>query len=323
MFQSTVLPLTLWATLWTLSCALSAAYAAPVSQGETAPTALCVDTGQVRIPRLCATVVLRYKIDALMDVPLSAYGLNWSPSSWTFTLPDGSTKALPPDRLPTPLAKALSAATLQLKGTALVDFSAHEPLQYLQYQTNATPTQNKTSWTGASRSPMDKWLFTPGHCQDGPHHPMDPVKAMALYQLGVKSLSIDPRTSASLCKTGTVVSQLDTAIHTLERLCQAEASHPATPPSGLCRAQPLADARDATATRAAALSAQQTQQARWAALLDEGVPVQSARPTMALLDTLTLPAAVPSLASRCPSTQPADASCAPAQTVSSATHFPD
>lgn len=307
MFQSTALTL----TLWTLTGAVSAACAAPVSQGETAPTALCVDTGQARIPRLCANVVVRYKIDALMDVPLAAYGLSWAPTSWTFMLPDGTSKTLPPDRLPAALAKALSIATLQLKGTAQVDFSAHEPLQYLQYQTNTTTAHNKNGWTGASRSPMDKWLFMPGHCQDGPHQPMDPVKAMALYQLGVKSLSIDPRTNASLCKVGTVVSQLDGAIRALDRQCQAEAGHPSATASGLCHPQPVEQARDGS-------SAQQT---RWAALLDEGVPVQSPRPTMALLDSPAT--APPSLANRCAPGSTAQTACGNVQTVSSATHFPD
>lgn len=298
MFQPLVTTLTLWAA----SCALSGAWAAAVSQGETPSTPLCVDTGHARITRLCANVVLRYKIDALMDVPLSSYGLSWAPTSWTLSLPDGSNKTLTPDHLPAPVAKALSTVTLQLRGTALADFSANAPLQFLQYQTQAVTTQNKTAWTGASRSPMDKWLFTPGQCPDSPHQTLDPLKAMALYKLGIKSLSIDPRASASLCKTGTLVSQLEGAVHALDRFCQIENSRPGAPSMAglsLCLPPTAAGIPDKAAEASTTLI-------RWAALLDDGAPPQSARPTMALLDT-------PTPSPRNP----------PVQTASSTHHLPD
>lgn len=301
MFKPLVSTLTFWAVRSTLgcalSCALSGAWAAAISQGETPSTPLCVDTGHARITRLCANVILRYKIDALMDVPLSNYGLTWTPISWTINQPNGSSKALPADRLPLAVTKALALVTMQLKGTALVDFSANAPLQFLQYQTNAVAMQNKVAWTGAARSPMGKWLFAPGQCQDGQHQIMDPAKAMALYKLGVKSLSIDPRTSASVCKTGTTVSQLDAAVRALDRYCQNEAS--ALP--GLCPATPQAD----VATKGPETTATLT---RWASLLDDGIPAQLSRPSMTLLDEDR----APRLADR-----------GPAQTVSSATHFPD
>ena len=299
MFRSLVPPLTLWAA----TCALSGAWAAAVSQGETPSTPLCVDTGQARIPRLCANVVLRYKIDALMDVPLSSYGLSWTPTSWTVTLPDGSAKPLTPDRLPASVAKALSTVTLQLRGTALADFSANSPLQFLQYQTQAVTSQNRTAWTGAARAPMDKWLFSPGQCPDGPHQTLDPLKAMALYKLGVKSLSIDPRASASLCKTGTLVSQLDGAVRALERYCQIENGRPGVPSMAaisLCLAPTAAGIPDQTAEAHTTLI-------RWAALLDDGAPPQITRPTMALLDAAPSP------------TQ----GSAPIQTASSTHHQPD
>lgn len=298
MFQPIVLTLTLWAA----TCALSGAMAAGISQGETPSATLCLDTGNARITRLCANASLRYKIDALMDVPLSSYGLTWTPSSWTFSQLDGGSKTVPHDRLPPALAKALSAVTLQLKGTALVDFSANAPLQYLQYQTNAAAMNNKAAWTGASRAPMDKWLFTPGGCPDTHFQTLDPAKAMALYKLGVKSLSIDPRASASVCKTGTVVSQLDTAARVLDHVCQQETSRPnAGHPSGLCLAPPQAGIPTPSAET-------NLTQAKWAALLDEGVPPQSSRPSMALLDDPTLPTL---------------ASTPTRTTVSSATHLPD
>lgn len=281
MFQPLVRTLTLWAA----SCALSGAWAAAVSQGETPSTPLCVDTGHARITRLCANVVLRYKIDALMDVPLSSYGLIWTPTSWTLSQPDGSSKPWTPDRLPAPVAKALSAVTLQLRGTALADFSANAPLQFLQYQTQAVTTQNKTAWTGAGRVPMDKWLFSPGQCPDSPHQTLDPLKAMALYKLGVKSLSIDPRASASLCKAGTLVGQLDGAVRALDHYCQVENSRAAAPSvtaASLCLAPTAAGIPDKTAEAHTTLI-------RWAALLDEGAPSQTSRPTMALLDAAPSP----------------------------------
>ncbi|MGE5452701.1 MAG: hypothetical protein ACM3VZ_12780 [Acidobacteriota bacterium] len=280
MFQPLVTTLAVWAA----TCALSGAWAAAISQGETPSTALCLDTGHPRITRLCANVVLRYKIDALMDVPLSSYGLNWSPTSWTVTLPDGSSKAWPTERLPAPVAKALSAVTLQLRGTALADFSANAPLQFLQYQTQAVTSHNKTAWTGASRAPMDKWLFSPGQCPDSPHQTLDPLKAMALYKLGVKSLSLDPRASASLCKVGTQVSQLDGAVRALDRYCQLENSRtgvPSAAAASLCLAPTAAGAPDKAAEANTTL-------ARWAALLDEDQPSQTPRPTMGLLDAAPL-----------------------------------
>ena len=298
MFQPFVLTLTFWAA----TCALGGAMAAGISQGETPTTNLCLDTGNARITRMCANASLRYKIDALMDVPLSTYGLTWSPSSWTFSQLDGSSKTIVHERLPAALAKALSAVTLQIKGTALVDFSANTPLQYLQYQTNAAAMNNKAAWTGASRAPMDKWLFTPGGCPDNHFQTLDPAKAMALYKLGVKSLSIDPRASASICKAGTVVTQLDTAVRMLDHVCQIESSRPhGANPTGLCL--PPTQAGIPSPSAEANLS-----QAKWAAMLDDGVPPQSKRPTMALLDEPT----APTLGSP------------PARTtVSSATHLPD
>lgn len=299
MFQPFVSTLTLWAA----TCALSGAMAAGISQGETPLTTLCLDTGNARITRLCANVSLRYKIDALMDVPLSTYGLTWAPTSWTFSQLDGSSKTVPHDRLPAPVAKALSAVTVQIKGTALVDFSANTPLQFLQYQTNAAAMNNKVAWTGASRAPMDKWLFTPGQCPDNHFQNMDPAKAMALYKLGVKSLSIDPRSSATICKTGTVVSQLDGAARMLDLVCHQETSRTGAHPhaSGLCM-PPTSAGMPAPSTEASLT------QAKWAAMLDDGVTPQLNRPTMALLDE---PA------------QPASAHMPARTTVSSATHLPD
>lgn len=299
MFQPFVSTLTLWAA----TCALSGAMAAGISQGETPLTTLCLDTGNARITRLCANVSLRYKIDALMDVPLSTYGLTWAPTSWTFSQLDGSSKTVPHDRLPTPVAKALSAVTLQIKGTALVDFSANTPLQFLQYQTNAAAMNNKVAWTGASRAPMDKWLFTPGQCPDARLQSLDPAKAMALYKLGVKSLSIDPRSSASVCKTGTVVSQLDGAARMLDLVCHQETTRPGTRPhaTGLCL--PPTQAGIPTPSTDTNLN-----QAKWAAMLDEGVPPHITRPTAALLDDPV---------------QSTVASTPARTTVSSATHLPD
>jgi hypothetical protein len=299
MFQPFVSTLTLWAA----TCALSGAMAAGISQGETPLTTLCLDTGNARITRLCAKVSLRYKIDALMDVPLSTYGLTWAPTSWTFSQLDGSSKTVPHDRLPTPVGKALSAVTLQIKGTALVDFSANTPLQFLQYQTNAAAMNNKVAWTGASRAPMDKWLFTPGQCPDARLQSLDPAKAMALYKLGVKSLSIDPRSSASVCKTGTVVSQLDGAARMLDLVCHQETTRPGTRPhaTGLCL--PPTQAGIPTPSTDTNLN-----QAKWAAMLDEGVPPHITRPTAALLDDPV---------------QSTVASTPARTTVSSATHLPD
>lgn len=299
MFQPIVSTLTLWAA----TCALSGAMAAGISQGETPLTTLCLDTGNARITRLCAKVSLRYKIDALMDVPLSTYGLTWAPTSWTFSQLDGSSKTVPHDRLPTPVAKALSAVTLQIKGTALVDFSANTPLQFLQYQTNAAAMNNKVAWTGASRAPMDKWLFTPGQCPDARLQSLDPAKAMALYKLGVKSLSIDPRSSASVCKTGTVVSQLDGAARMLDLVCHQETTRPGTRPhaTGLCL--PPTQAGIPTPSTDTNLN-----QAKWTAMLDEGVPPHITRPTAALLDDPV---------------QSTVASTPARTTVSSATHLPD
>lgn len=299
MFQPIVSTLTLWAA----TCALSGAMAAGISQGETPLTTLCLDTGNARITRLCAKVSLRYKIDALMDVPLSTYGLTWAPTSWTFSQLDGSSKTVLHDRLPTPVAKALSAVTLQIKGTALVDFSANTPLQFLQYQTNAAAMNNKVAWTGASRAPMDKWLFTPGQCPDARLQSLDPAKAMALYKLGVKSLSIDPRSSASVCKTGTVVSQLDGAARMLDLVCHQETTRPGTRPhaTGLCL--PPTQAGIPTPSTDTNLN-----QAKWAAMLDEGVPPHITRPTAALLDDPV---------------QSTVASTPARTTVSSATHLPD
>lgn len=260
-----------------------AAWAAPLSQGATHPTTLCLDTGHSRITRLCANVVVRYKIDALMDVPLPTFGLTWTPVSWTFNELGGA-RTLAQNKLPPALARALAAATLQLKGTALVDFSADAPLQYLQYQTNAAAAHDASGWTGVIHFPMDRWLFTPGQCGEGTHQAMETSQAMALYKLGVKSLSIDPRSNASLCKLGTAVSNLDQAANLIDRLCQAETGRrpSATTASGLCLPPTAAGPTTATMPDDAARQ-------RWGALLDDGVPSVTPRPTLSMLDTAPIP----------------------------------
>ena len=251
------------------------AWADQTSHGQTAATSLCIDTANPRITRLCANVVLRYKIDALFDVPMSTYGLTWVPINWSITQPDGSIKAVAHDHLPPSIARALSAVTMQLKGTAMVDFSASSPLQFLQYQTNNANMQDKTSWAGASRAPVDKWLFSPGQCQDGNRQVMDPTKAMALYKLGVKSLSIDPRSSASVCKTGTTVSNLDAAVKALDRFCHTDP----VSVTGLCGSRDMA---------AAAPPPTPSPIERWATMLDDGIVPVLSRPIVSLLDDTPL-----------------------------------
>lgn len=252
-----------------------------LSQGETAPTPVCVDTGHARITRLCATVVLRYKIDALLDVPLSNFGLTWSPSSWTFRQLDGSQRTVPHDKLPAPLAQILAGSTLQLKGHALVDFSANVPLQFMPFQTNMAPARDRLGWTAAQRTPQERWLFTPGKCGDGPIQSLDASKAMALYKLGVKSLSVDPRKGAGTCKAQLPVVPLDMAAKTLDKLCWAESNRAASGPlSSLC-----------LPPTAAGLPTRQPEhellKQRWANELDEGVPSNMTRPSLALLDAAT------------------------------------
>ena len=267
-------------------CSITAHAATPVpglSQGETAQTPICVDTGHARITRLCANVVLRYKIDALVDVPLSNFGLTWSPTSWTFSQIDGSQRTIAHDKLPTPLAQILAGSTLQLKGHALVDFSANAPLQFMQYQTNMAPARDRLGWTAAQRTPQERWLFTPGKCGDGPIQSTEASKAMALYKLGVKSLSVDPRKGASTCKAQLPIVPLDMAAKTLDKLCWAESNRAAPgATSGLC----LAPTAAGLPTRPADSDVLRQ---RWATELDQDVPSELARPSLSLLDTTPAP----------------------------------
>lgn len=279
-------PFASFALAASLALVASAANALPppgLSQGETAPAAICVDTGHARITRMCATVVLRYKIDALVDVPLSNFGITWSPASWTFSQLDGSQRTVPQDKLPAPLAHVLAGTTLQLKGHALVDFSANTPLQFMAYQTNIAPARDRMGWTAAQRTPQERWLFNPSKCGEGPIQSMEPDKAMALYKLGVKSLSVDPKKGATACKANVPFAQLDVAAKALDKLCLAESTRPTPSPtagssSGLC-----------LAPTAAGLPTRNLEQdllrQRWAAQLDDGIAPQLARPSLALLDT--------------------------------------
>lgn len=254
-----------------------------LSQGETAPAPICVDTGHARVTRLCANVVLRYKIDALVDVPLSNFGLTWTPTSWTFSQLDGSQRTVAQDKLPAPLAQILAGTTLQLKGHALVDFSANAPLQYMAYQTNLASPRDRLGWTAAQRTPQERWLFTPGKCGEGPIQSTEASKAMALYKLGVKSLSVDPRKGAAACKAQLATVPLDMAAKTLDKLCSAESSRATPgPTSGLCLAPTAAGLPNRTLE-------QDLIRQRWATELDDGIPSVLARPSLALLDANSSP----------------------------------
>lgn len=215
-----------WAPIrWCLAAFCVAAagwvHAAPGGQGKFEGMG-CFKTDTQRVPQVCGSYQIRWKLWSLMGEPIGDYNLSWKITSMQVLGSEGRSASLYPVGLPKPVADAISRTELGIEAVAFADSPDQRSpgVAALRFDTGASVRPgHETSVSVPSGYDWGKFLMNESNASGNWCASSSFMSAEAAKRLFVGGIRL---TRLELCPRSTALVSIESA---LDRYCESLAAN--------------------------------------------------------------------------------------------------